>query len=184
MYTLTSSDEWTQALWAKGIRTWDALTAYIRQLPYGRNSSRSNFFLVIAEGRGSCSSKHAFLKSIADLNHIPEVELILGIYRMNSQNTPKVADVLAAHSMDYIPEAHCYLRIASTRHDYTSPTANIQHILPDIIQERPILPQHVVSFKVTYHKAFLQQWIQEEGIARGFEEVWTVREACIGALGG
>jgi hypothetical protein len=34
-------------------------------LPYGRNSDRSDFLLVLSEGRGTCSTKHALASSRA-----------------------------------------------------------------------------------------------------------------------
>jgi hypothetical protein len=38
----------------------------IKQLLHGLNSNRTEFGLVIIERKGSCSSKHALLKQVAD----------------------------------------------------------------------------------------------------------------------
>ena len=66
-YTLTSKDKLTQLAKNKGINTWNELTTYVKSLPYGRNNNRFEFGLVFSEGKGTCSSKHALLKKIADL---------------------------------------------------------------------------------------------------------------------
>ncbi|MFH6604344.1 hypothetical protein ACEZ3G_12705 [Maribacter algicola] len=51
------------------------------------------------------------LRKLAELNDIPNIKLIPGMYRMNETNTPKVGNVLAINKLDFIPEAHCYLNI-------------------------------------------------------------------------
>ena len=70
-WELTSSDPLTKAVLAEGIKTWAELCSFVRHLPYGRNSNRESITLVFEERKGSCSSKHAFLKQMADhqLNH-------------------------------------------------------------------------------------------------------------------
>jgi hypothetical protein len=40
----------------------EALIEKVKNIPYGRNSNRTDFSLVISENKGTCSSKHAFLK--------------------------------------------------------------------------------------------------------------------------
>ena len=47
-----------------GIETLQQAFNYIAKLPYGRNSNRIDFSLVVKESKGTCSSKHAFLKSL------------------------------------------------------------------------------------------------------------------------
>jgi len=75
-YNLNSDDQLTKLIKSKGINSWNILTEYIASLPYGRTSNRANFKLVISEKKGSCSSKHALLKKIADLNGIPNIKPI------------------------------------------------------------------------------------------------------------
>ncbi|MGB1018788.1 MAG: hypothetical protein ACPGVH_06945, partial [Chitinophagales bacterium] len=72
-YILTSEDEITKLVKSNGICSWDELTEYIRNLPYGRNENRTDLGLVLSEKKGTCSSKHALLKSIADSNNISNV---------------------------------------------------------------------------------------------------------------
>lgn len=85
---MNSKDEVTTIIKNSGIETWNELIKYVKKLPYGRNSNRTDFGLVISEEKGSCSSKHALLKKVADLNNIENVKLILGMYRMSQNNTP------------------------------------------------------------------------------------------------
>jgi hypothetical protein len=81
---------------------------HVRSLPYGRNSDRSDWRLVLAEGRGTCSTEHALLSELAGENG-RHVALVLGVYEMDGGNTPGIGAVLERHGLPRLPEAHCYL---------------------------------------------------------------------------
>ena len=179
---LISNDELTSFIKGKGIQTWEELVEFVQSLPYGRNSNRTDFGLVIIEKKGSCSSKHSLLKKIADLNNVPNVKLILGIYKMNKNNTPNIGNVLINNSIDFIPEAHCYLKIDGKRIDITTFQSDFERLEKDIIQELEIQPEQVAEFKVEYHKGYLKNWILKNNIERNFDEIWQIREQCIGNL--
>ncbi|TXD80565.1 hypothetical protein ESY86_20430 [Subsaximicrobium wynnwilliamsii] len=161
------------------METWNELIQFVRKLPYGRNANRTDFELVIKEKKGSCSSKHALLKKVADLNNIKNVKLILGIYKMNRQNTPNIGNVLIENSIEFIPEAHCYLKIDDRRADITTDNSDFEKIERDILNELEIEPEQVAEFKVEYHKEILTKWISENRIDRDFNEIWKIREKCI-----
>lgn len=179
---LNSKDELTTLIKEKSILHWDDLIYFIQQLPYGRNQNREDFSLVLIENKGTCSSKHAFLKKIADLNQIEEVALVLVMYKMNHLNTPKIGNIIAENGLSYIPEAHCYLKIGNKRFDITTPNANIENLYKDIIEEIEIQPEQVNTFKVEFHQTYLKKWIKETPILLHFDEVWKIREKCIKKL--
>lgn len=178
-YNLISKDELTAIIKDSGIETWNELIKFVSKLPYGRNANRTDLELVIKEKKGSCSSKHALLKKVADLNDIENVKLILGIYKMNRQNTPNIGNVLIENSLEFIPEAHCYFKIDDKRKDITTNNSDFEKIKCDILKELEIKPEQVAEFKVEYHKEFLTKWITENNIKRDFNEVWQIREKCI-----
>ena len=179
---LLAKDPLTKLVKKKGINTFEGLLLFIKQLPYGRNSNRTNLNLVIIEEKGTCSSKHAFIKKIANLNNIANVTLILGMYKMNEKNTPGIGKTLFINTIDFIPEAHCYLKINNTRVDITTENANFKKLEKEILKEIEITPEQVIDFKVTYHQEFLKKWILENNMKFGFEEVWAIREQCIANL--
>lgn len=181
-YKLTSHDQLTQLAKRNGIETWNALTEFIRNLPYGRNSNRNDLSLVLAEGKGTCSSKHALLKRLADLNNIPHIDLVVGIYKMTELNTPNIGKALTNNSIDFIPEAHCYLKINGIPTDFTSKQSDFKRIENDIIQEQYIEPHQVSEFKVDYHKTFIKRWLKDTKSDFEFDQIWQIREQCIGNL--
>ena len=176
-YPLTSNDELTKLVKKNGLYSWNSLTRFIKKLPYGRNENRTNFSLVLSEKKGTCSSKHALLKCLAELNQIPNVDLFIGIYRMDKMNTPKIGKILCENHIDFIPKAHCYLKIDNIRIDFTFDDSDIKKIAKDIIQEIKIEPNQVVQFKVEYHKDFINEWLKDSDI--NFSEIWEIGEKCI-----
>lgn len=178
-YKLISNDELTELAKSNGLETWNQLTDFIKALPYGRNKNRLDFGLVLTEKKGTCSSKHALLKSIADYNNVPKINLIIGIYRMTESNTPEIGTVLTENTIKFIPEAHCYLKINGNRIDMTTKESEFGKLEKDILEEKEIEPNQVSRFKVDYHKKFVQRWLKETNSKFEFEEIWKIREQCI-----
>ena len=178
----TSSDSLTTLIKDKAIINWSELIDFTRNLPYGRNSNRQDFSLVIKENKGTCSSKHSFLKKVADLNNFGNIKLILGMYRMNNLNTPKIGNTILESGLEYIPEAHCYLKLNNQRIDITNSNSDIENLSGDIIEEIEIEAEQVNVFKVDYHKKYLQNWLNESRINMDFDKMWKIREQCIKKL--
>ena len=166
----------------KGIGFWSEAVEFVRSLPYGRNASRERFELVLIEGKGSCSSKHALLSQLAKEQEIEEIKLIMGIYAMNEVNTPGIGDHINQLGLEFIPEAHCYLQIEGIRVDYTSPNSSMRRIKEDILYEENIQPSQAAIYKVDQHKKFVKEWIERTGLSLSFQEVWAARERCIASL--
>lgn len=174
-----SFDNLTNIIKDKGIENLSELIDFIKDLPYGRNSNREDFTLVVEENKGTCSSKHSFIKKVADLNNFDNVKLFLGMYKMNNWNTPKISTIITESGLEYVPEAHCYLKLNNHRIDITNNNSDFDKIKNDIIEEIEIEPEQVNVFKVEHHKNYLKNWIIENKIKIGFDEIWRIREQCI-----
>lgn len=156
---------------------------FIKNLDYKRNSNKEDLFCVFKEKGGTCSSKHALLKRVADENEQVEVKLMLGIFRMNAQNTPKIASVLHKYNLKEIPEAHNYLRVQNHIIDCTRKNAVPEDFVNDLIQEIEIDPLQITTFKVEYHKSILKKYLEENSkVPYKLAEFWKIREECIAAL--
>lgn len=176
---LTSQDKLTVLIKKTGVKTWLEAIELVRALPYGRNENRADFNLVIIEQKGTCSSKHAMLKKLADLNKIPNIALILCIYRMTEKNTPKIGNILTKNAIDCIPEAHCYLKVAEQRMDLTTTESDFSHLKKDVLKEIEIQPEQVSTFKVLYHQDFIKNWLKTTNSPYQFKHIWSIREKCI-----
>jgi hypothetical protein len=168
---------------ALGLDTFREAAHRIRRLPYGRNSRRDDYTLVLSEGHGTCSTKHALLARLAE-EHRQPIELMLGIYEMNEANTPGIGAVLERYGIDGIPEAHCYLRYRGERIDLTRADQSAGTPLEFLHEER-IAPDQIGRYKVAMHRRFLEEWLGKSGLAERFslDELWRAREECVAALG-
>jgi hypothetical protein len=79
-----------------GVQDFAAAAHHIWKLPYGRIADRNQLGLVLSEGRGTCTTKHALLAELAREQRI-DVQLILCIYEMSERNTPGVGQVLSKY---------------------------------------------------------------------------------------
>jgi len=151
---------------------------HVRSLPYGRTSDRSDWRLVLEEGHGTCSTKHALLAELARENGLP-VSLVLGVYEMDGENTPGVGGVLRKHGLRHVPEAHCYLLAhGGTRVDLTRQDAGGGP--GDFLHEEEIEPRQIGAYKVEAHQEFVRRWARSRGLDPA--RVWRAREECIAAL--
>ena len=103
-----------------GLKTFADTCVYVRAIPYGRNSNRTDFSLVLSEQKGTCSTKHALLSQLAIENNANDIKLTIGIYKMHHNNTMGIKNVLLDHNLKYIPDAHTYLTINKQLFDFTN----------------------------------------------------------------
>lgn len=179
---LTSSDELTLEIVESGLVSFADLIRSVRCFHYGRNTNRHDLSLVWRERKGTCSSKHAFVKHIANLNGVTGLDLVMGMYLMTSENTPGIGNILKESPLDGIPEAHCYLNYNSNIIDITSITSDFEKIKGAIIEEKVIEPHQVAEEKIVMHQTFLKNWLTNEQLDISFDEVWKLRERCIAEL--
>ncbi|HEX5624619.1 MAG TPA: hypothetical protein VFX48_01275 [Saprospiraceae bacterium] len=157
--------------------------SFIQQLPYRRNQDPGNPLAVLVEQCGTCSSKHALLKRLADENGFSNMQLVLGIYKMNEWNTPSIGEILKRAGLEYIPEAHCYLRYDDRILDFTAAHWDPGCFIHELLEEMPVSPEQIPAGKVRLHKNYLSQWLKDQPeIPHTLEDLWAIRESCIEAL--
>jgi hypothetical protein len=172
------SDRFLQA----GIKDFSSALIHIQDLPYRRNSRRDQTTVVLDEQCGTCSTKHALLKLLAD-EQGKEVKLWMGIYKMNAENTKNVKPVLEKYQLEYIPEAHNYLRMGNKVIDVTKRGFANTLFLHDLLEEEEIIPSQIGNYKIQKHQEFIKNWLQQnQHIPYHFHQLWEIREECIEAL--
>lgn len=164
----------------RNIFTFKSATDFVAQLAYGRNSNKDDLQTILTELCGTCSTKHALLKMLADENGFEEVKLVIGIFKMNAENTIGTAQILEQYELGFIPEAHCYLKYQTAIYDFTRAEAKPSDFKDDLIEELEISANQISGFKVAYHKRHLQDWLNENRqIKYDLETLWNIREQCI-----
>ena len=166
-----------------GIHTFHHATTYIKNLPYRRTSAPFPLINVLTEQYGVCSTKHALLKTLANENGHPEIQLVMGIYKMNEWNTHGVGPVLQKYGLQYLPEAHTYLKYQGQVYDLTKMNANLR-FAESLLEELVLQPEQVGPYKIEKHKDYLLKWLYETRLIQKFslEQAWQIREECIAAM--
>ncbi len=166
-----------------GISDFQSACQFIKELPYQRNSDKENQFCVLLDNGGTCSTKHALLKRLADENNHHQLKLMMGIFMMNAKNTPKLKSVLEKYQLKEIPEAHNYLKLNDIILDYTKRNSSAKDFVDDLVEEIEILPNQITDYKVEYHQNYLKNYLTENSqISYSFGDFWKIREECIFAL--
>ena len=164
----------------RNILTFKQALLFVKQLDYGRNEDKNNLATVFTDNCGTCSTKHALLKKLADENNFEEVKLLIGLFKMNKVNTPEISKTLQRNQLEYIPEAHCYLKFEDQILDLTKINSDPADFLDDLIEEIKILPEQITDYKVNYHKNYLVTWLDNnKEINLSLNEIWKIREQCI-----
>ncbi|KFF10817.1 hypothetical protein [Flavobacterium hydatis] len=162
------------------ISTFNDAIRFIANLNYGRNQNKNDLKTVFIDNCGTCSTKHALLKKLADENGFSQIKLILGIFKMNSKNTIEISETLQKNNLNFIPEAHNYLKFENKIFDFTNPNSKPSDFESDLIIEIEMLPNQISNYKVEFHRKHLQDWLNEnEDIKLELEDIWKIREQCI-----
>lgn len=182
-FELTSNEQFSSRFRELKITSFKDACDFVAELPYGRNANREDFGLVLSERKGTCSSKHALLASLALENGHPEIELIAGIFLMNEETHSKLSGFFVDKSYSTIPECHCYLRFNGERFDFTDTSDGLERIAPKLVREQRIDPNQVSDWKVMIHKHYLQGWLNRNpNLQLTLDEIWKDREEAIELL--
>lgn len=81
---------------------------YVHELPYGYNSDRDDLMILFKENKGTCTTKHAVIATLAQELDLPIVKNV-GIYAMTEEIVTGTENILANYNLPYIPMVHCLL---------------------------------------------------------------------------
>ncbi|MBM93265.1 MAG: hypothetical protein CMF51_00735 [Legionellales bacterium] len=175
-FDLSCDDSISRSFRAQGIQTFYEAIDYVHQCEYRRADDRSNYRAVVQTGYGTCSTKHALLAELATTYNVP-LQLLCGIVLLDEATMPSLKELLTQLEVDVFPEAHCFLQGPSIRLDLTFKD---QPIYPTyvVIESIPLSPDQIGSYKINWHRAYLQLWMQNVGLNQRYtlENIWLKRE--------
>jgi hypothetical protein len=159
-----------------------SVVRYVHALPYGRTSQRGNYSLVLIESKGTCSTKHALLASIAREHQVP-IGLGMGIYPCKGENFPSVRRILDEYQLESIPESICFLQFEDEIIDVSSPVAVPNTADLPFFYTETIEPEQIDGYKPLIHKGFIADWARSIGLETTYttSELWKIRERCMRA---
>jgi hypothetical protein len=163
-----------------GFKRFLPFAEYVRALGYGRTSDSHDVLAGIREKKGTCSSKHLLLASLAHECGHEDIQLTIGIYSMSEDNTPGVGPVLEQAGLKCIPEAHCYLKYKNSRYDFTGLEKGLSSPFDALSLEQDVEPVNMAEVKNTLHRQEIGKFARRLKLDPG--AVWEIREACIKVL--
>lgn len=178
-FKIENRGEISKAFLENGISSFENACQFVANLPYKRNLNKEDLKCIFKDFGGTCSTKHAVLRKLALENEQNEVKLILGIFKMDSLYAPSISKTLETYHLDYIPEAHNYLKINDEYFDFTRHNTNYKDFKYKLLSEQEIEFNQITTDKVAIHKHFLEKWIKEEYLEFSIDEIWKIREQCI-----
>jgi hypothetical protein len=153
---------------------------YVCSLGYGRPSGFGDVLAVVRKKKGTCSSKHLLLASLAHECGHTDIHLVVGIYQMCEGNTPGVGEVLEKAGLTSLPEAHCYLKYKDIRYDFTGLEKGIASPFDLLVLEHDVTPADLAEVKNTLHRQEIGKFARR--LKMDPEALWKIREDCIKVL--
>jgi hypothetical protein len=182
-FFINTKGEISRLFLERGITTFVEAGEFVARLQYGRNSHKEDIKTLFSDNCGTCSTKHALLKRLADEQGRQDIKLIMGIFCMDKENTPKVAEVLKKYKLPYLLEAHNYLKYNDIRLDFTLPKEKALDFENSLLEEIEIEPTQITTFKIEYHQKALAHWLAcNDHFPYTLAQLWQIREECIQAL--
>jgi hypothetical protein len=108
---------------ALGTTTFHAACRYAHEMPYGYNSDREDLFILFTEQKGSCTTKHAVIATLAQELGLP-VHKYIGVYAMTETIVTGTDRILNRFGLPYLPMVHCFLADERCRVDLTEGNRN------------------------------------------------------------
>jgi hypothetical protein len=92
---------------------------WVKDLPYGYNSSSDDSIILFDENKGNCSTKHGVIAELAGELEIPLYKFIC-FYKMDEGIIEGIGDILSQYKLKFIPQTHCLLGMNSLFLDLTA----------------------------------------------------------------
>ncbi len=154
---ITAAGAVSEAFLGLNIHTVSEACRYVHELPYGYNSDRDELMILFKENKGSCTTKHAVIATLA-----VELELSIaksiGIYAMTEDIVSGTERILATTNLPYVPMVHCFLTFDGRRVDLTEGNHNGKNRpLHDFLFTQTVEPN--ISAKEEY---LLYRWVVKQ----------------------
>lgn len=106
-----------------GIKSFIKACQYVQEFPYGYNTDRDDLMILFKEKKGTCTTKHAVIASLAHELNL-SIEKSIGIYAMTEEIVTGTDEILEKYNLPYVPMIHCFLVYGEYRVDLSEGNNN------------------------------------------------------------
>ena len=123
-----------------GIKTFKEACLFVHEMEYGYNSNKDNKMILFIEKKGTCTTKHAVIASLAEELKIPLYKKV-GIYKLTETIVTGTNEILKKNKIPYVPMIHCFLIYKQYRFDLTEGNKNGKNTsIEKFIHEEKVIP--------------------------------------------
>ena len=131
-----------------GVETFISACRYVQEFPYGYNSDRDDLMILFKENKGTCTTKHAVIATLAEELDLPIAKYV-GIYAMTEKIVTGTNEILKKHNLPFVPMIHCFLVYGSYRVDLSEGNDNgKKKSIEDFLFAQQVVPN--ISAKEEY----------------------------------
>ena len=120
---ISSNGAISQQFYHRNLTTFHQACHWVKNLPYGSNSSNNDSLIIFQEGKATCTNKHGIISRLAEELNL-EVYKNLGFYRLNDEVVTGVNKIIEPYGLSFIPQIHCFLEYKNYRVDLTEGNCN------------------------------------------------------------
>lgn len=173
--TISSRGIVSQQFYRRNLTTFHQACHWVKNLPYGSNSSNDDSLIIFEEGKATCTNKHGIVSRLAQELNLA-IFKSLGFYRLNNAIVTGVNQIIEPYGLSYIPQIHCFLTYKNYRVDLTEGNCNGKNqTIEDydfIVQVKPDLTdqEHAAYYREYLAKYYLiEPKLQELGGSKVLE---------------
>lgn len=171
-----------------GITNFQEACLYVHHLPYGYNTDKDNKWSLFEENKGSCTTKHGVIATLAQEQMI-SLHKHVGVYKFTEKICTGADAILEKYQIPYIPMVHCFLVYKTFRFDLTEGNKNGKNSsIEEFIATKAVEPmitrkneyllfKHILAEKIL--PSLEMQGITEKTILKAREEAIKLLHARI-----
>ncbi|NHJ48082.1 MAG: hypothetical protein FK733_09870 [Asgard group archaeon] len=164
--TITSAGIISKKFLDLGIKSFKEACLYVHNIEYGYNSDKDNKMILFLEGKGSCTTKHGVIATLAEELGIPLYKKV-GIYKFTEEISTGTDEILKKYNLLYIPMVHCFLAYEDFKFDLTEGNNNGKNTsIEEFIHEEKVIPfitrvdEYKLFIKILKEKILTSQEMQ------------------------
>ena len=172
---ITGDGPVSQEFLRRGVAAFHDACRYVHQLPYGYNANRDDPMSLFAEGKGTCTTKHAVIALLAQELGLP-VGKAVGIYAMTEELVTGTNRILREFRLPYVPMIHCFLQAGERRVDLTEGNRNGKNrSIEDFLYTQTVQPAIRERDEYLLYRRALEDLILRREEMRGIDLLTVLR---------
>jgi hypothetical protein len=130
----------SEAFLSLGVDTFIHACDHVHRMPYGYNSDRDDLMILFKEEKGTCTTKHAVIGTLAVELDLPVFKAI-AVYAMTESIVTGTDTILEKYRLPYVPMVHCFLAYEDRRVDLTEGNHNGKNrSIEDFLYTEKVVP--------------------------------------------